>query len=547
MSTNLHTSTRKKALGYLRISDKKQIKGESKQNQRAAIEAYAKSNNIEVAKWFYDEAKSGKNADREELRNLLECALKMKGAIDYVLVYKMNRASRDIDSYIKGIKSVLATRGIQIRSVTEPFDDSPMGNFMQSLYVMVGQLDNENKRDTVIDNMTRLARQGYWQHKPIRGYQLHKIKNSEGHDKPTLQPSPEAEKITKLLMRWNRGDLTESQLVRYATHTLELLGLNGKPLTQHVVHKMIIHPVYAGYVCDKFTDFELVDGKHKGLISVDTYWQNQEVLKLKNKDYQLGLKHHKVNEMYPLRRFVRCIQCNGFLTACAPQNSPRYFCHRPGCRGTGSMMADIVHDKFEELLRTIEPKPGTVKLMKEILKRQTLKELGNINQDLADIRDKLDGIATTRTQTIKSFISGRISDEDKQAVTDDLDSEKLVLSSQLSELEQRQTISEAHIEYALNFMANIAKQWSDAPLDLKQKYQNLIFPEGFILDIKNDNFITTKISPLYSGITTVEQTDFDKNYSMVTLSHSIYKSIVEEIIRWNAITARSSTQLPSMN
>lgn len=65
-------------------------------------------------------------------------------------------------------------------------------------------------------------------------------------------------------------------------------------------------------------------------------------------------------------------------------------------------------------------------------------------------------------------------------------------------------------------MTDIAKQWCDAPLDLKQKYQNLIFPEGFVLDIKNDNFITTKISPLYRGITAVEQADFDKNSLLVT-------------------------------
>jgi hypothetical protein len=50
-------------------------------------------------------------------------------------------------------------------------------------------------------------------------------------------------------------------------------------------------------------------------------------------------------------------------------------------------------------------------------------------------------------------------------------------------------------------MANIAKQWSDASLELKQKFQSLIFPEGFEYDIKSDNFIINKISPLYSVIT----------------------------------------------
>ena len=167
---------KKKALGYLRISDKKQIKGESKHNQKDAIKKYAALNNTEIVEWFYDEAKSGKNTEREELQNLIKTALKKKGVIEYVIVYKMNRASRDLGTYITGMRSILDSKGIKIRSATEQFDDSPMGNFMENMYVMVGQLDNESKRENVTDNMKRLANQGYWQHKPPRGYKMVKIK-----------------------------------------------------------------------------------------------------------------------------------------------------------------------------------------------------------------------------------------------------------------------------------------------------------------------------------------------------------------------------------
>jgi len=496
MFTETQIKPRKTALGYLRISDKKQIKGESKKNQSEAIKKYATANNIRIIKWFYDEAKSGKNTERDELKKLLKMAASMKGKIDYVIVYKMNRASRNLDSYIMNVRAVLASRGILVRSATESFDDSPMGHFMENLYVMVGELDNENKAETVRDNMTRLAKQGYWQHKPIRGYSAYKVKNSEGYERPSIKPNQEADLVRKILFHWNRGGFTEAQLVRYAT-SIGFLGLKSKPLSQEVIHKMITNPVYAGFVKDKFTNYEIVNGKHEGLISVEMYYQNQEILKMKNKDYLIGLKHHKINNMYPLRRFVRCINCNNYLTACAPKNSPRYFCHRPSCRGTGSMMADRVHEEFERYLSIIEPKPHTVKLMKEILKRQTVKELGNINQDIAELRDKLNETASLRTATIKKFITGKISEEDKQNVIDELDTEKLEYTDQLHELEQRQTLNETHIEYALNFMTNMAKQWSDASLEVKQKFQELIFPEGFVLDIKNANFITSKISPLY--------------------------------------------------
>lgn len=88
LNENTQTKPKKAALGYLRISDKKQIKGESKKNQKEIIQKYADANGIKVIRWFYDEAKSGKNTERDELQNLLKLALKLKGTIDYVIVYK---------------------------------------------------------------------------------------------------------------------------------------------------------------------------------------------------------------------------------------------------------------------------------------------------------------------------------------------------------------------------------------------------------------------------------------------------------------------------
>ena len=84
-------------------------------------------------------------------------------------------------------------------------------------------------------------------------------------------------------------------------------------------------------------------------------------------------------------------------------------------------------------------------------------------------------------------------------------------------------------------MTNVAKQWADAPLHLKQKYQNLIFPRGFVYDIKQHNFISSDISPLYRCIS-LENTPLKANNSvLVNHIQSNYKQLVAEIIRWNEI------------
>lgn len=494
---NFQERSQKTALGYLRISDKKQIKGESIANQREAVEAYANANNITVVDWFTDEAKSGKNTEREALQNLLRLATKMKGQIDYVVVYKMNRASRDLASYFTGIRNVLATLGIQVRSATESFDDTPDGHFMEAMHVLVGQLDNENKRENVTANMTRLARQGYWQHTPPRGYDMHRIKNEDGHSRPTLKPNHEAKKMKDLLMRWNRGDMTEGQLMRYAEQINLYSQRSSKPLNQNVVHKLITNPVYAGYVSDKFTFNEKVQGKHEALITPEVYEQNQLIILMRNKSYMSGLKRQAANELYPLRRFVRCISCDKYMTAASPHNSPRYYCARPSCAKTGSIMTKTLHPQFEDLLSLITPTGGTLKLLKELLTRQVKNELGHLNQDIAQMREKLIENDTYVQNALALFIRNKLSEDEKDRAIKGANVERANLQAGLMQLEQKQTVSEKNIEQALGFMGSIHKHWHSAPLELKQAYQELVFPEGFIYDISAKKFITPAISPLY--------------------------------------------------
>ena len=505
----------KTALGYLRISDKKQIDGESIANQEEAIRQYAKANDIRVVEWFKDEAKSGKNTDREALQSLLRVATKKKGQIDYVIVYKMNRASRDLATYFTGIRNVLASLGIQIRSATEHFTDTPDGRFMEAMHVLVGQLDNENKREVVTDNMRRLARQGYWQHTPPRGYDNFRIKNADGHSRPTLTPNEDASKVKDLLMRWNKGDLTEAQLTRFADK-IKLYSRSGKPLNQDVVHKMITNPIFAGFVCDKFTDNERVQGVHEALITPEVFEQNQLVILMRNKDYMSGLRRQAINEKYPLRRFIKCAGCEKYMTAASPNNSPRYYCARPTCAKTGSMMTKKLHPQFEELLKLITPTDGTMRLLKELLKRQVKKELGVVNRDIKRLRSSLDEDDAYKQRTLTMFINGKLSEDEKDAALSGADIRRLSLQAELAELERRQTISEASIERAIGFMGSIQKHWRTAPLELKQAYQELVFPEGFVYDISNKKFITPAISPLYrldSGKTGAIN---DKNISMVT-------------------------------
>ncbi len=84
-------------------------------------------------------------------------------------------------------------------------------------------------------------------------------------------------------------------------------------------------------------------------------------------------------------------------------------------------------------------------------------------------------------------------------------------------------------------LSSINKYWHSAPLELKQAYQELVFPKGFVYDIKTRKFLTPEISPLYRLDLGEMGAKNDENCAMVSVQPALYKTIAREIIRWNEV------------
>jgi site-specific DNA recombinase len=508
----------KKAVAYVRISSVRQIDNESPDTQRQIILRYADTNNIEIIEWFYDEAKSGKNTEREELKNLLNFAGKYKGKIDHVIVYKMNRMSRDLDSYVMNVKMVLKAMGVTIRSATEQIDDTITGRMMENLLIILGQMDNEVKAGATIDNMKALAMQGYYQHPPIVGYEPAKIDNGLGKPRPSLKKSPMADRVTSVLERFSVGDITKAELTRYAKQ-VGLKSRYGKFLGEDSIHRLIKNPTYAGYVNDKFTDYKNVEGKHPTLISKVTYEKNQRFLY--GKDSRKGERHDHINSDYPLRGLLLCSNCKKTLYSSAPrtgngQTSPRYHCARKSCVGkVPSVKADVVHEEFIQVLKKIKPSDEILKVFKQVLVKESNSALSNLNSKIAKYRNDLNKISVLRSKAIDRFVAEELTKEEKDTYIVSLDNQKLEASSELAKLEQQQMIREVDIEQAINVMENVDKQWAVSEIDLQIRFQSMLFPRGLEYDSKNHKFGTWKISELYRCASIQKGSEEPSNYHLV--------------------------------
>lgn len=108
---------------------------------------------------FSDRGYSGKNTERPALRALTD-AIRC-GEIGTVLVYKLDRISRNLADFTRLLELFRAHR-VEFRSHTERFETaSPMGQAMQSLLMVFAQLERETISGRVRDAAFARAKLGF--------------------------------------------------------------------------------------------------------------------------------------------------------------------------------------------------------------------------------------------------------------------------------------------------------------------------------------------------------------------------------------------------
>ncbi|MBM7835908.1 recombinase family protein [Clostridium sardiniense] len=109
---------------------------------------------------FIDEGFSGGNTNRPAFKRMMQFA-KLK-QFDIIGVYKVDRIARNITDFFN-IYNELEQNDIKLVSITEGFDaTTPIGRMMMTMLAGFADMERENIRQRVRDNMNELAKLGRW-------------------------------------------------------------------------------------------------------------------------------------------------------------------------------------------------------------------------------------------------------------------------------------------------------------------------------------------------------------------------------------------------
>ena len=493
--------TNLKAVIYCRVSTKEQLEGYSLKYQEAECMRFAERYEIEVLKCFIDRGESAKTAERTELKNLLKFIALHKKEISYIIIHKIDRLSRNVND-TSSLCVLFSKLGIELKSVTENIDNSPVGKFIINVLSSCAQFDNDIRAERTTKGMIEAIKEGRWVHRAPFGY-----KNIKINGKKTISPNENAKYVSKAYECYSKGILTQTEIVR-------LLKLEGfESCTKQHLNKILNNYLYAGIIKDVLLD-EPVEGSFQSIIGKETFYLVQGILKGKRPSFEKRLIN---NPDFPLRHFLICPYCGKFITGSWSKGKTKryayYHCVTKNCQ-FGNIRKEVIESEFIKALEKLEPKEKVLDLFSEILnevweekQKDQYVLIKKIEKDISDLKNRKNKIADL---AIEDVFNDKTFKEQNEIVENEI----VLKTIQLNEL----SIDYDDISKCINsceyFLKNISKLWITSELQLRQKFQKIIFPEGIIF---KDRIIGT---PKISTVFRVLNPEIEEKSTMVPIEYS---------------------------
>jgi len=171
---------------YCRVSSKDQVESTSLGSQERLCNEYAKRESIKVLRTFIEKGESAKTADRTEFKKALAFCGNKKNKVDYFIVYKLDRFSRNQDDHAT-LRAFLKRTATNLRSVTEPISEDSIGRAMEGMLSVFAELDNNMRTERTKQGMLENLKKGVWQWAAPLGY-YRPYKGSNIVPEPDISP-----------------------------------------------------------------------------------------------------------------------------------------------------------------------------------------------------------------------------------------------------------------------------------------------------------------------------------------------------------------------
>ena len=362
----------------IRVSSVRQgTEGDSPEAQKEQLEQFARSHNIKLVKTFvFLESASKLNQPMQEA---IDFCKNPKNDVQLFIIKSIDRFTRGGATPYDLLKNQLEKYGVKLVDIYGIISSTKV-NTLEHLGVKYGWseysptqkiefLEAERAKDELRDIMSRMigaeiryTRMGYWMRRQPYGYTNKKIETGNGK-RYILVPDPnEAKFIEKMFELRSRKTLTDQEIVdqinqlgyksrsfnsriNSPTNSTLSTSAGNNQLTLKRLWIYLRNPIYAGVICEKWTDYKPIKARFDGLVSFELFNQaNKGKVTLKQVDCNISIYYQAVPEFqlkkgshnldYPYRKVITCPECEQPLFGSAPKGRhkyyPGYHCNKRG-------------------------------------------------------------------------------------------------------------------------------------------------------------------------------------------------------------------------
>lgn len=435
---------------------------------------------------------TGKLVERKAMTEMLAFLHQHKKSHKHIVIIDdISRFARNLKAHLE-LRMTLAEAGGILESPSIEFGEDSDSVLVENLLASVAQHQREKNAEQTINRMRARFMNGYWVFQAPLGYKYQKV---EGHGKLLIRDEPNASIIIEVLEGFAAGKYQSPAEVKRYLETQAVFPKNryGKVSYQRVT-EILTKSLYAGYMSHENWGQHLIQGKHKPLISYETF---QKIQKLRAEKPKVAVKK-SLNEDFPLRGFVCCSHCNKPYTACWSKGQYKryayYLCDTQGCEVyRKSIPRQNVEGDFEKLLLSLKPSQMLFSMAYEMLK-----ELWD-NRGSSAKANKLEykrNIVVLENQT-QQFLDRIVNTNSNSLITayekiiKELDSEKILIAEKISKCGTTLGSFDEIYRTAFTFLANPHKLWTSKRLEDRRAVLKLVFVDTLSYG-KDEGYRTAK-------------------------------------------------------
>ena len=471
----------KNTIIYCRVSTTEQKeKGSSLGEQDKFLNEYCCNNDINIVE-SYSEDYSAKNFNRPKFKELFKYAKKNSNKIDYLIVHKWDRFTRNVtESYefIDKFKSI----GIEVNSMSEWLDMSiPQNKLMLALYLANPDVENQIKSERTTMGMRAKKKQGQWCASLPVGF----IKSYDNDNNAKVIHDPQkAQHLKQLFIDFSTGNYKQSELlVKYIKH--------GLIISTSQISKMLRNRFYAGEILLKSTKNEpeeIVTGLHEPIITKAVFNNIQRVLKGRQ---PIIIKTSKHNDDLPLRGLLVCTNCGNKLTGSTktkPNGKKYSYYHCSSfnkCESKSIIQANEFHQKIDGVLTQLTPNPEVKELLQMMIKD---KQHNNGNTDKSKIKNlnkEINELKTTKEKLIGKFITDSIAKSDYNAYNKKIEDEIEEKYQEITKHKVQFDNLETYVNNSMYFFENLGTLYNTGSSKFKKKLMSSIVEKNIEISGKH--------------------------------------------------------------